>query len=141
MHVHEGNFLIACDDLKAAKILIKEGSYRVAIFLLQQSTEKALKAYLAFMKKPLVRTHDLTMLIEKCVIFDKEFLVFFEHAKILTPYATRGRYIDDYVEIDGIFVKKLARDTAKILRHIQKRIACAVEHGIQNIIFAEIEED
>jgi len=66
MKQHEAWLLKAENDLKSAEKLVKGSSpiLDTSVFHAQQCAEKALKAYLAFKKQPLQRTHDLVPLIE-----------------------------------------------------------------------------
>jgi HEPN domain-containing protein len=43
------------------------------MFDCQQASEKALKGYLVFKNKPVIKTHDLIKLLESCTSFDSEF--------------------------------------------------------------------
>lgn len=56
---HEDWFIYAEDDLKFAKVGLREGFYTQVCFHAQQSIEKSLKGYLVFKKKSYPRTHGL----------------------------------------------------------------------------------
>ena len=89
-------FLIAREDLTAAKILCRDGTaLRPAFFLLQQATEKALKGFQVFHGKLIPRTHDLITLITLCADLDADFAQFRTQAAQLNPYATYFRYPED----------------------------------------------
>lgn len=70
---HEKWLELAQEDLKKAKYTLRGKFYRGVMFDCQQASEKALKAYLAFKNKPIIKTHDLIKLLESCVSFDNEF--------------------------------------------------------------------
>ena len=122
MESHKLGLKIAADDLKSAKILLKEDLTMTAVLHTQQCFKKALKAYLAFQKHPLDRTHDLIILIKLCSNHDREFEVFLDFAKMLKPYATKGRYADDYIELEAGLVIDFIKKAAKVLAFVTKKI-------------------
>jgi len=63
-----------------------------AVYHCQQAAEKALKGYLASQDVPVQKTHDLTVLVERCIDFDSRFGALVERCEILTPYGTEFRY-------------------------------------------------
>ncbi len=119
---HETGLLIASSDLKAAKLLFKESIFTTAIFLTQQCTKKTLKAYLAFKKQPFERTHDLISLTKSCARFDQQFCLFLDHAKILKPYVTKGRYADDYFEPEVSFVQEVINGSERLLKFTKELV-------------------
>lgn len=66
----------AHNDLDSSRKLIKGENpiFDTALYHTQQCAEKALKGYLAFCEIPIQKTHDLRLIIDICVKFDKEFL-------------------------------------------------------------------
>ena len=74
MQKHEEWFFIADKDMKAAEVLLQEGMFESAVYFLQQSSEKALKAYLVFQKQELIKTHDLIFLLKQCNQYCGQFL-------------------------------------------------------------------
>lgn len=96
MQKHEEWMLFAEQDLKVAKKLIndEEPILNPAAYHCQQSIEKILKAYLAYQKQPIKKTHDLIKLIELCMFFDKDFINLKEISSDLNPYASKARYPD-----------------------------------------------
>ncbi len=93
---HEPWLRIAKEDLKAAKVLLKEELYSTVSYLCQQSAEKSLKAYLVFKGQPVFKTHDLTKLIELCMAIDREFEKIYTFARYLNPFSTKFRYPSEY---------------------------------------------
>ena len=66
-------------------------------FHMQQCVEKYLKAFLIFKNQEIVKTHDIALLLKKCVELDEEFMILFEkEIDILTDYAIEIRYPDDF---------------------------------------------
>lgn len=91
MQKHEHWLLIAKEDLDSAKYLFIV-PFMTGLFHIQQSAEKALKAYIELKKGTVIKTHDLVKLINICKEFDKDFESLRLFAVILTPYQTTGRY-------------------------------------------------
>jgi len=87
-------------DLQSAKILLQpeEPVRDTAVYHCQQVAEKSLKAVLVFWNEPLMRTHDITALVEKCIKHDNSFEKWRDVAEELTPYATFFRYPGDIME-------------------------------------------
>ena len=89
-------------DLKSAEILLnsREAVRDTAVYHCQQAAEKSLKAVLVFWNTPLIHTHDVTALVEKCIKHDNSFERWRDVAEELTPYATFFRYPGDILEPD-----------------------------------------
>jgi HEPN domain-containing protein len=122
MQSHEVSLLIAHDDLKAAQVLYQEGLYTTAIFHVQQCVEKSLKAYLAYKQQPLTKTHDLIILVKDSVKFNPSFIQFLPLAQELKPYATKGRYADDYITLEQPFLHAVIKETAVLFEFVQQKI-------------------
>ncbi|KJU84089.1 HEPN domain-containing protein [Candidatus Magnetobacterium bavaricum] len=110
------------NDLKSAKILLdsEESVLDTAIYHTHQCAEKALKAYLVFHKKPIVRTHNLMILVDMCSDIDDRFKVFLDDAEILTPYNTVFRYPDILLEPDKEDVSEAIKKAEDILNFVTK---------------------
>lgn len=80
----------AREDLEVGHLLVDEGRFEHAAFLLQQAVEKALKAVQADEGEGLTRTHDCFVLA-KDVNAPREVI---EAADEVTPYYMRTRYPD-----------------------------------------------
>ena len=85
-------FKKAGEDLKAAEILLREESLRIAGFLLQQAAEKYLKGYLLSKGWELKRIHDLVDLLNEVVTYDKSFDMYRSTCEQITEYYTEERY-------------------------------------------------
>jgi len=82
----------SCQDFKAAKVLIsEEGMLETTLFHLQQSIEKALKAYLIWSAVNFPHTHDLEVLIDLAKEQDVDFGQL-ESVTAMTDFAVAGRY-------------------------------------------------
>jgi len=127
MHGHESWLLIAKEDLFAAKTLMSVELFSTATYLCQQSAEKTLKAYLAFSKQEITKTHDLVQLVRLCLKIDKTFEVLFDPAEQLVPFATRFRYPSEYdipsLEHAEEAIKQAQKIMTFILRKISKKTA------------------
>ena len=64
----------------------------MAIYHCQQSSEKAVKAYLQWRDVPFAKTHNLRALVIQAATLDKGFEAFEKPAEILTPYVSAFRY-------------------------------------------------
>ena|SRR3989344_8100744 len=85
-------FKKANDDLRWTKHNIETGEYSGACFSAQQTTEKALKAYLLYKEEHLRKTHDIVRLLEDCIEFDKTFKKLEKLVETLFPYYATTRY-------------------------------------------------
>lgn len=87
----------ARDDLGAAgKLISGHDPYTAtASYHCQQAAEKALKAILASSGETIPKTHDLRLLIERCVALDTSLEPLRDACDELTPYATEFRYPTD----------------------------------------------
>jgi len=121
MQEHEIHLKIAQDDLLAAKALLKISLSTTAVFHVQQCFEKSLKGYLAFCKQKSMKTHDLEFLVKECCKLDLEFARFIRSARELKPFVTRGRYADDYMEIEEALVAMFLEQAEMLLRFVQKK--------------------
>ncbi len=85
MKLHESWLIKARSDLRSSKKLIKgdDPVLDTSIYHIQQCAEKGLKAYLAFKKQPIEKTHDIGLLVELCSEYDLEFKNFIEEWNLL----------------------------------------------------------
>jgi len=81
------------DDLRLAELALENGIFDYAAFHAQQAVEKFLKAFLIKHGKPLVRTHDIAYLIERCKGIDPSFEELYDlKAHYLSDFAVEVRY-------------------------------------------------
>src|SRR3989304_1571306 len=97
MLLHERWLKKAAGDLKLAKKVVDDEETRDgAVYHAHQCAEKALKAFLAYKKQPIKKTHDLEFLVKLCDVLDKEFMEkLFDPARILDPYGSEFKYPGD----------------------------------------------
>lgn len=84
----------AQDDLLAARKLISGNDplTATAAYHCQQAAEKALKAVLAATAESIPKTHDLRLLMDRCLMTDASLADLRDACDELTPYATEFRY-------------------------------------------------
>ena len=86
----------------------------------QQSTEKALKAVLAYHEVDIPKTHNIGRLIDECNKYDTSIQIDMKISKIMTDYATITRYPDDadteLVDSDVALALKCAKSTLEVVR-------------------------
>ena len=92
--------LIAQRDLGAACLLKESEAYflDIVVYHCQQSSEKALKAYLTYYDVIFPKTHDLRVLLGLCISIELEFQQLQDIAENLTSYAVAYRYPGNNIE-------------------------------------------
>jgi len=126
MHGHEVWLQYASDDLRISKLALDDAqpAIPVSLVLAQQAAEKALKGYLIFKKQPIVKTHQLIMLVNLCAEHDKEFETLLDYAVNLTPHVTVSRYPDNFTMIPDLTTAKLLYDEARsIVAFVHNKIS------------------
>lgn len=114
----------AQSDLAAAKVLAQaQPPLRdAAIYHCQQAGEKALKAALAWSRRPLQKTHDLKAL-QKLVVADyPELATLRDPAELLNPYITEFRYPGDVFMPSGEETQKAIAAAEEIVLAVRKLI-------------------
>lgn len=111
-------------DLGAARVLLasKEAYVSVAAFHCQQAAEKALKAYLASKDEPILKTHDLEVLVEACEVFNPDFRSFRPLAADLTPFAVEFRYPSSSPEPTLAEARGALDRAQKLYNHVYKKL-------------------
>lgn len=123
MHEHDKWIAVAKDDLKMAKLALPQDLFSPLTFHCQQTAEKALKGYLVFKRQAIFKTHDLFMLLELCLKFDRDFEILLPAIRILNPYSTKFRYPSEYDIPDFADAELAVRQAQKILTFIIRKIA------------------
>ena len=123
MQSHELWLAKAESDLRASeKLVMDELVWDVAIYHTQQCAEKALKAFLAWSKRPLEKTHNLAKLLELCMTFDPEFIELRNEAEVLTPFLTAFRYPDAELHPEKLVLDDAIVKARRILKFVQTKI-------------------
>jgi HEPN domain-containing protein len=120
---HEEWLIKARQDVKAARHLLTGEFLDIAVYQTQQCAEKALKAYLVCKNLPLEKTHDLQYLVATCVKYDPSFMILFDRAAHLKPYATKFRYPDDVLLPERTDVDAAIEKATFILEFVENKIA------------------
>jgi HEPN domain-containing protein len=109
--------LASCRVLLHSRALLGTASYHA-----QQAAEKALKAFLVAREEPLIRTHDVGVLVARCESIDDSFAPFNAAAARLTPYAVMHRYpgASDHPEIAD--VEQALADANTILEIVRTKL-------------------
>jgi HEPN domain-containing protein len=87
----------AKENLLVAKTIIHEeyAPYHTVCFMCHSAAEKYLKAFLLLKNRPLKKTHDLSNLIDECLIVEPTLKVLYEYCELLNNYAITGRYPEE----------------------------------------------
>ena len=113
---------IARDDLETAKALENSKISRKEniLFHVQQSIEKALKAYTCHLQIPTPLVHDLSEILH--VIPNAESIPHSEDIYDLTQFATIRRYEDGVAVITDEEISAAIKAAEQILKDIQQKI-------------------
>lgn len=115
----------ADEDLESCQVLLRSprALLGTASYHAQQAAEKALKAFLVFRMQPLIRTHDVGVLVGRCEFVDASFAPLTSAAARLTPYAVMHRYpgTSDYPEF--VDVEQALADAKTILEFVRAKLA------------------
>jgi len=109
-------------DLESAWVLLDRELNDTGVYHCQQVVEKSLKVYLAWHNVPLMKVHDLTVLVKECSILDVSFEVLLDMVEILTPYATAFRYPGDFFEPDQLDAEEALQLSAKVFEFVQDKL-------------------
>ncbi len=123
MKAYKELLLRAENDLKSAIVLKDNQLYDSAVYHCQQSAEKALKAFLIYKNKELVKTHDLDKLNTLCEGIDPDFESIYDLCELLTPFATQFRYFGaDSFMPDKVDVLEAIESAQKIFNMISNKM-------------------
>lgn len=96
-------------DMETAQHLLKTGRYLYVIFMCHLALEKALKANLAAVGHPPLRTHDLILLVRKADITDMP-MVHLDFLGLLNNASLPVRYPDDLEQAVKDYPEPIARE-------------------------------
>lgn len=116
-------WLIKCQrDLKVAYVLFEsqESLLDAVVYHCQQAAEKALKAYLTDQNVNFRKTHDLSLLVELCLLSEPEFQSLEDTADTLTPYATEFRYPGNVMEPERQEAEEALRMAEAVIELVTK---------------------
>lgn len=124
MESHKQWFLKAESDIRASEKLVSdEMVWDVAIYHTQQCAEKSLKAYLAWSKHPLEKTHNLVKLLELCIALDSSFIALREEAEVLTPFLTAFRYPELELHPEKQVLEDAIKKARRVLTFVRQKIS------------------
>ncbi len=126
MKPHEAWLANARRDLKAAQTLAAPGDpvLEVAFEHTLAAIEKALKGFLAFKAQPIIKTHDLALLLLKCSDLDGSFKALEEDVSRIDFPSTLLRYPQEGgpIEIDYSDANAAVVTAEKILAFVAEKI-------------------
>lgn len=122
---HERWLEIVKEDLAAAKLLLKGELFSSVAYHSQQAAEKALKAYIVFKNRPIIKTHDLIKLLELCITIDRDFQKKFDAANYVNPFSTKFRYPDEFSIPDLQEAKLAIKHAQSIVMFVIKKISAS----------------
>ena len=134
MKLHENWLIKARSDLRSSKKLIKgdDPIFDTSIYHTQQCAEKGLKAYLAFKKQPIEKTHDIEFLLELCIEHDPDFKNLIEEAEKINPYSILYRYPHVVLEPEEQQVHEAIVIAEKLLNFVEKKIEAEQDSQEEN---------
>ena len=124
MQEHEVWLLYAENDLKMAKISLREDAViSSAFFLTQQCAEKSLKGFLIFHGKYPPKIHDLVSLLKSCEFVDFSFESLRKQVIGLNPYVMQYRYPDAFLPFpDKTTLEISIKEAEDILEFVMQRL-------------------
>jgi|SRR3990167_7179649 len=113
----------ALDDLSWTKHNIETKEYAGACFSAQQAVEKALKAYLLYKGESLRRTHDVVILLDGCIEFDKSFIKLEKLVEKLFPYYSTTRYPfgDELFSFEKTRAEEASSVASKVVKFVERK--------------------
>ena len=114
----------AQEDLNWTRANIKGEIYYGACFTAQQAVEKALKAFLLHHQKKLIKIHDVSALLEECILIDDSFSALRETVLPLVDYYVQVRYPDvsDFMDYSREDAKDALERATAVVNFIKERL-------------------
>lgn len=124
---HRNYLIFADEDLKSAKVLLKERLYNQVCFHCQQCAEKSLKSFIKLREGIVPRIHGISELLGNCAKHNKEFRVLSEECKFMERFYIPTRYPEAMVGTlpEGLPTQKDAEkavEYAEIILNFIKKI-------------------
>ncbi|NOZ59279.1 MAG: HEPN domain-containing protein [Euryarchaeota archaeon] len=111
-------------DIISAKKLLESGIYDYSLFHSQQAVEKYLKAFLTYHNKPFGKTHDITLLLKKCIDVDESFR---ELADIEIDRLYPRGVLVRYPELEDEILKPEAEESIAIAEKVREFVQQKLE--------------
>jgi HEPN domain-containing protein len=111
------------DAAKNMSVLHKPKPLEIICYHCQQSAEKILKAYAIAQGEPLIKTHDINLILKQCVKYDQQFDDYAKTCIKLTDYAVAARYPAGEDSVTEDDMNAALKDATEILEFTKSRIA------------------
>jgi HEPN domain-containing protein len=111
------------DAAKNMAILHNPVPLEIVCYHCQQSAEKILKAYAIARGEPLIKTHDLNILLNQCKKYIPQFDDFARQCLTLTSYITLTRYPIGEDTVDEHDMNTALKDTLAIMDFTKGKLA------------------
>jgi HEPN domain-containing protein len=122
MAIHEEWLLKAERDLTGSKTLFRDKLFDLSAYHTQQCVEKALKGYLVYVGHPLVKTHDLDVLLVKCKNYASDFSDLDLEIDNLNGFDTKFRYPDTIFEPPEASTLEAINNAETVLNFVKSKI-------------------
>ena len=113
----------AHNDLKGAKVLLRENINDLAVYHAHQSAEKALKGLLSFFGKEPPRTHDLSYLLDRTMAHASGMKEYREACEFLSDLYVETRYPPDIPDYRKEDAQKAIEYATRVLDAVNRIIA------------------
>jgi HEPN domain-containing protein len=121
-------FKFAERDLKSAKLLFEHGGPSINVgVMLQQAIEKYIKGYLLSKGWKLQKIHDIEVLIDEAIKYDKSFKDFLELGRTLSGVYLKSRYpimglqeyptnqVSEWIKKSETLINKITKDSEQLM--------------------------
>lgn len=113
----------ASSDLKASKKLSDDDeTWDCAVYHTHQCAEKSLKAFIVRAQQAIPKTHDLGLLLARCMEINNEFVLLHQESRNLDAYGSTSRYPNDSFYVDKHNVTEAVEMAEKILTVVKIKI-------------------
>lgn len=121
---HEQWLNQARSDLFWTQANLREEVWYGVCFTAQQAAEKALKAYLIFHQKNIMKIHDLGAILEECISIDHGFENLRQECVTLTDYYVPTRYPDiiQFTEFNEAKAREAYMLAERIVEFVEGRL-------------------
>ena len=122
MAIHEEWLLKAERDLIGSKTLFRDKLFDLSAYHTQQCVEKALKSYLVWEGHPILKTHNLEVLLGQCKNYAPDFSNLDLEIDNLNGFDTRFRYPDVIFEPPEVATLEAIENAETVLSFVKSKI-------------------
>ncbi len=122
MTLHEEWLLKAERDLNGSKVLFRDKLFDLSAYHTQQCVEKALKGYLVWEGHPILKTHNLAVLLGECKNYASDFSVLEVEIDNLNGFDTKFRYPDTVFEPPEAATLEAIENAETVLDFVKNKI-------------------